>query len=135
MLAYERSTAMGGQVIDVDVRVSGDGVLIAFHDLTLQRTTNGTGRVDQIPYADLSKLDAGYDFTLGGKHPFRGKNVHIPTLESILKKFPHMLVTNDVSPASRAARIALRSADVPDVRTVGQILRNSSTWALLSVPR
>ena len=96
MIAYERSTAMGGQVIDVDVRVSGDGVLIAFHDLTLQRTTNGTGRVDETRFAELSKLDAGYNFTLAGKHPFRGKNVRIPTLESILKKFPKMLVTLDV---------------------------------------
>ena len=96
MLAYERSTAMGGQVIDVDVRVSGDGVLVAFHDLTLQRTTNGTGRVDQTPFAELGKLDAGYNFTLAGKHPFRGKNVRIPTLESILKTFPKMLVTLDV---------------------------------------
>ena len=102
MLAYEHSTAMGGQVIDIDVRVSSDGVLIAFHDLTLQRTTNGTGRVDQIPYAELAKLDAGYNFTLTGRHPYRGKNVHIPTLESILKKFPHMLVTLDVK-AERAS--------------------------------
>lgn len=96
MLAYERSTAMGGQVIDVDVRVSGDGVLIAFHDLTLPRTTNGTGRVDQIPYAELAELDAGYRFTLEGKQPYRGRNVRIPTLEAVLKQFPHMLVTLDV---------------------------------------
>lgn len=96
MFAYERSTAMGGQVIDVDVRVSGDGVLIAFHDVTLERTTNGTGRVDRKPYAELAKLDAGYDFTLAGKHPYRGKNLRIPTLETVLKRFPSMLVTLDV---------------------------------------
>lgn len=96
LIAYEHSTAMGGQVIDVDVRMSGDGVLIAFHDLTLERTTNGTGRVDTLSFAALAKLDAGWNFTLAGKHPYRGKNVHIPTLEAVLRRFPGMLVTLDV---------------------------------------
>ena len=96
LLAYEHSTAMGGQVIDVDVRMSGDGVLIAFHDLTLGRTTNGTARVDTMRFAELAKFDAGWNFTLAGKHPYRGKNVHIPTLEAVLRRFPGMLVTLDV---------------------------------------
>ena len=96
LLAYEHSTAMGGQVIDVDVRMSGDGVLIAFHDLMLERTTNGTGRVDTKSFAALTTFDAGWNFTLAGKHPYRGKNVHIPTLEALLRRFPGMLFTLDV---------------------------------------
>lgn len=96
MLAWERSIAEGGDVVDIDVSMTADDVLIAFHDGTLERTTNGAGRVASKTYADLAKLDAGWNFALKGKFPYRGKNVHIPTVESVIRKFPTSLVTLDV---------------------------------------
>ena len=38
MLAYDRTMAAGADVVDVDVRSTADGVLVAFHDATLART-------------------------------------------------------------------------------------------------
>lgn len=96
MIAWESSMATGGDVVDIDVSVSADRVLIAFHDDTLERTTNGVGNVATKTYAELAKLDAGWQFKRNGKFPFRGKNVRIPTLEAVLKRFPTSLVTLDV---------------------------------------
>ncbi len=96
MIAWESSMATGGDVVDIDVSVSADRVLIAFHDGTLERTTNGVGNVATKTYAELAKLDAGWQFKRNGKFPFRGKNVRIPTLEAVLKRFPTSLVTLDV---------------------------------------
>jgi glycerophosphoryl diester phosphodiesterase len=96
MYAYEQTVAMGGDVVDIDVYMSADGHLVAFHDATLERTTNGTGNVADMPLADLQKLDAGWTFERDGDHPFRGKGITIPTIESILKRFPSTLVTLDL---------------------------------------
>ena len=61
--AYERSVVEGVDVLDFDVRLTADGVLVVFHDDTVDRTTNGTGRVDQMTYGELEQLDAAYWFT------------------------------------------------------------------------
>ena len=120
LYAYENSIAMGGDVIDIDVQLSGDGVPIAFHDDTLQRTTNGTGLVTTKPYTELAKLDAGWQFLRGGRHPYRGKGLRIPTVEAILRRFPTTLVTLDlkdlrtvaVDPICEVITRLRRSADV-----------------------
>lgn len=45
--------------VEVDVRVSADGVPVVIHDATLDRTTNGTGRVGDRSLEELRSLDAG----------------------------------------------------------------------------
>jgi glycerophosphoryl diester phosphodiesterase len=96
MIAYTNSMAAGGDVVDIDVMMTGDGTLIAFHDGTLERTTNGTGRVASKTYKEIATLDAGYRFRRGGKFPFRGKNVRVPTVEAVLRAFPGRLATLDL---------------------------------------
>ena len=100
LYAYLHSIALGGDVVDIDVEMTADGVPIAFHDSTLQRTTNGSGNVESKTYAELGLLDAGWGFTKGGTHPFRNMGLRIPTVASLLDAFPHMLVTLDVKPLS-----------------------------------
>ncbi len=96
LYAYEHSFAVGGDVVDADVQTTADGVPIAFHDSTLDRTTNGTGNVEDMSYAAVAGLDAGYAFTRDNAHPYRGKGITIPTIESLLTAFPHKLVTLDL---------------------------------------
>ncbi len=96
LYAYEHSIAMGGDVIDIDVSLTADGVPIAFHDSTLERTTNGTGRVQDATLADLADLDAAWNFHPEQHYPLRGQEVTIPTIEAILTEFPHTLATLDL---------------------------------------
>ena len=49
----------GAEWIEVDVRRSKDGVLFNLHDETLDRTTNGKGRLADMPSEEVRKLDAG----------------------------------------------------------------------------
>jgi len=103
MVAYTSTMAMGADVVDVDLRLSGDGTLIAFHDPTVDRITGANGNVSSMTYAQLSTLDAGYTFHPADKnddHPFRGKGVVIPTFESILQRFPHTLLSLDLKDES-----------------------------------
>ncbi|CAN5585334.1 hypothetical protein BH10ACT2_BH10ACT2_15630 [soil metagenome] len=103
LLAFERTMAMGADVVDVDLRLTRDGVVIAFHDPTVDRITGSTGSVRAMTFEQLSALDAGWSFTTAGSdpadvaaHPFRGKDVSIPTFESILDAFPTALISIDL---------------------------------------
>jgi glycerophosphoryl diester phosphodiesterase len=59
LAAFEFARRMGADGIETDVRVTRDGVPIALHDPTVDRTTDGTGAVRRIPWSELGRLDAG----------------------------------------------------------------------------
>ena len=100
IVAWERSAALIGtkatMVIDVDVRLAADGVPVAIHDPTVDRTTRTSGLVSDMTSAQLATLDAGYRFKANGTYPFRGKGHGVPTVASVLKRFPGRLTTLDL---------------------------------------
>lgn len=77
--AFRAAVAMGLDAIETDVRRTKDGHLVLIHDREVDRTTNGTGRVDERTLAELRALDAG--FWKGEE--FRG--TPIPTVEEFLE--------------------------------------------------
>lgn len=54
-----RAIELGADGIEIDVHASRDGVPVLIHDDTLDRTTNGSGRVSEMTLTQLRKLDAG----------------------------------------------------------------------------
>jgi len=60
--AYRRAIELGSEMIECDVNRTLDGELVMIHDWTLDRTTNGTGRVEDVTSAELEALDAGSSF-------------------------------------------------------------------------
>lgn len=81
--SIERGVAAGADAIEVDVHVSAEGTLILMHDDAVDRTTNGTGAVEEMPLSDLRRLDAGYRFSAEGGRtfPFRDAGIRVPTLD------------------------------------------------------
>jgi glycerophosphoryl diester phosphodiesterase len=88
--AFENALAVGAEVLEFDVHASSDGVIVAMHDGTVDRTTDGTGAVKAMTFDELRALDAGYRFTPddGQTFPYRGTGIVIPTIEEILDAFP-----------------------------------------------
>ena len=74
----EAALQYGAKWIEVDVRKSKDGVLFNLHDETLDRTTNGKGKLSEMLSEDVSKLDAGSWFG----PQFAG--LHVPTIAEML---------------------------------------------------
>ena len=60
--AFAASVAEGADVLDLDVHLTSDGVLVVQHDDDVDRTTNGTGAVASMTYAELHALDDAYWF-------------------------------------------------------------------------
>lgn len=57
--AFELAVAQGARAVECDVVLSSDGVPVVIHDVTLDRTTTGSGNVVDHQWAELSRLDAG----------------------------------------------------------------------------
>ena len=79
LAAFKRAIALGASFIETDLQLSRDSRFVAIHDDTVNRTTNGQGKVHDLSLADLRRLDAGSWF--GSE--FAGER--IPTLEEILE--------------------------------------------------
>jgi len=83
LTAFCRAIEMGAQYIETDLQLSRDARLVALHDDTLQRTTDGHGPVAAKSLEDLRRLDAGSWFHPGkGRENFAGER--IPTVEEVL---------------------------------------------------
>ena len=88
MAAFAVADTIGVDFLDIDVHMTRDGHLVGIHDNTVDRTTNGQGRVDAYTLAELQKLDAGYWFLdLQGAYSYRGKGVMIPALEEVFEVY------------------------------------------------
>jgi glycerophosphoryl diester phosphodiesterase len=59
LAAFRKAIDIGADAVEFDVRFSADGHLVLFHDDTVNRTTNGKGKVSGLTLAELKKLDAG----------------------------------------------------------------------------
>lgn len=78
LAAIRNALTLGVDVIELDLHVTADGVIVAIHDATLERTTSGRGSVRSMSLSDLQRLDAGAWFN----PRFAGER--IPTLREIL---------------------------------------------------
>jgi glycerophosphoryl diester phosphodiesterase len=63
--AYRRAIELGIDMIECDVNLTRDGELVMIHDWTVDRTTDGTGRVADLTLAEVRQLDAGAWFGRG----------------------------------------------------------------------
>ncbi|MCG7339423.1 glycerophosphodiester phosphodiesterase [Staphylococcus sp. ACRSN] len=90
LYSYDKShNDIGASYIEIDLQMTKDGHLVAMHDETVDRTTNGTGRVDSYNLDELKKLDAGSKFN--SQHPEYAddqyKGAEVPTLDEILERY------------------------------------------------
>ena len=96
MTAFEHARAVySDSVFELDVNLTRDGQVAVIHDGEVDRTTNGTGRICDMTYVEISKLDAGYKFTIddGKDFPFRSKNIQVPLLKDVLERFPQTRIS------------------------------------------
>ena len=92
LASFKRAIADGVEFVELDVRASSDGNVVVIHDSTVERTTDGHGRVKRLTLRELKALDAGYRFTAdgGATHPYRGRAIKIPTLAEFFEAFPEI---------------------------------------------
>lgn len=97
--ALRSSGVSGAAMVEFDVRISRDGGLIIVHDTTVDRTTDGTGKIADLTTAQLKRLDAGTKFVESSKiakselgESYRGASV--PTFDEALAVLPRNIWIN-----------------------------------------
>ncbi len=120
LASFNKAARLGVRWVEFDVRLTGDGALMVFHDDTLERTTDGKGRVSDTTAAAMAKLDAGSWFG----RAFVGEPV--PTLEAALVALERLGLGANIEIKSDSA--AAREAETG--RAVAQALRASWPKAL-----
>jgi glycerophosphoryl diester phosphodiesterase len=86
--AFVSAVEKGAHMIEFDVALTRDGRLVIMHDGTVDRTTNGKGKVADLTFDEIRALDAGSWFS----EKFAGTKV--PTLEEALEVIPPSIICN-----------------------------------------
>ncbi|MGH9225290.1 MAG: glycerophosphodiester phosphodiesterase [Acidimicrobiales bacterium] len=82
MAAFAHAVGLGYRYLETDVHVTADGVVVAFHDDVLDRVTDRAGRIDALPWSDVSRA------RVEGGHA-------VPLLEDVLGTWPGVRVNID----------------------------------------
>ncbi|MEV6026751.1 glycerophosphodiester phosphodiesterase [Streptomyces sp. NPDC052036] len=80
---FRRAVAAGYRYIETDVHATADGKLAAFHDATLDRVTDGAGRIADLPWSEVCQA------RVAGSEP-------VPLFEDLLEEFPDVRWNVDV---------------------------------------
>lgn len=143
LYAYHDGLAKGGDMIELDVHASKDGQLVAIHDDTVDRTTNGRGRVNALTLRQLRRLDAAFNFVPGenavagrpaADYPFRGvrtgrkappvgfeaADFRIPTLAEIFSAFPDVPVNVEIKGKTQREKFAVADRLADFLKTAGR---------------
>jgi glycerophosphoryl diester phosphodiesterase len=88
LAAFELALKQGADAIEMDVDLCQDGHLIVIHDRSVNRTTEGSGFVRDMPLSALKELDAGSHFDIA----FKGEP--IPTLDEVFELLGKRVVIN-----------------------------------------
>ncbi|QOY34888.1 glycerophosphodiester phosphodiesterase [Anaerobacillus isosaccharinicus] len=95
--AFEHSAKNGADILEFDIHMTKDGHLVAIHDKTVDRTTDGQGAVDSFTLSELKQLDAGYSYIdQNGQFPFRNQGITIPTVTEIFEQFPNSYMNIEI---------------------------------------
>jgi len=86
--AFELALNQGAEAFELDTMLSADGIPVVIHDRTVDRTTDGSGKVDQINTKELFTMDAGSTFSA------KYLDERIPLLEEIFTLFKNRALIN-----------------------------------------
>lgn len=86
--AFAEAVRLGAQMIEFDIQLTKDGAMVIMHDDAVDRTTNGTGKVSELTFAQIQTLDAGV------KKAEKFKGTKIPTFEETLAMMPNNVWLN-----------------------------------------
>ena len=102
LLAFTQSINIHNvDIIEMDLQFTKDRKVIILHDDSIDRTTDGKGKVTQLTYDEILKFDAGYYFKDNkGRFLYRGKGLKVPLFEDVLKTLTNSYLNIELKQSS-----------------------------------
>jgi glycerophosphoryl diester phosphodiesterase len=92
LAAFTATRDAGSPYIELDVRLTRDGVVVVAHDDGFGRVGNSNGLISEMTLAELAQVDAGYNFAPAsspdGAFPFRARGIRVPALQEVFDACP-----------------------------------------------
>lgn len=162
MYAFRTALATGADVLETDVHLTADGHVVAIHDETVDRTTNGSGSIEDMTLAQVKALDAAHWFVpdrgatrnAAPNYVFRGvrtgqrpppagfspDDFAVTTLDELLTAFPGVLTNIELKPTARmtgrlelaVAQLLARHGRTTDVIVVSFLDHSTELFKLLA---
>ena len=101
MLFLEGVSDLGVDMLELDVHMSKDGHIVVMHDDTVDRTTNGSGKISELTLMEIKSLEVGGNWTQddGATYPYRGQGLRVPTLAEVFYLFPDATMNIEIKQA------------------------------------
>jgi glycerophosphoryl diester phosphodiesterase len=118
LASFAAALEVGADLVEFDVQLTKDGAVIVIHDATVNRTTDGRGRVHEMTLAQVRALSAGYPSRFGAAH--RGERV--PTLRetlALLKDRARVMVEIKPDSVTDDAESGVEARVIAEVRKAG----------------
>lgn len=100
--AFDYAVKLGYAYLETDARATSDGVLLAFHDRTLDRVTDVSGSLAAMPYSKVAEA------RIAGEEP-------IPLIEDLLGTWPELRFNIDLK-------------DAGSIRAMARVLKRTQSW-------
>jgi glycerophosphoryl diester phosphodiesterase len=104
--SFQGAYELGYRHFETDLHLTSDGAVVCFHDPTVDRTTDASGRVESLTLAQLQGLNAGYRHGTADGYSYRESGTRVPTLEWLLTSFPDTSVVVDLKCDGLAAPLS-----------------------------
>ena len=119
--AFHAAAEAGAPYFELDVHMTGDGVVVVSHDAELRRTCGIDASIPELTLAEVKQADAGWGFTVAtatvpspadtaGRFPFRARGIQVPALAEVLAAFPerrYIIEIKQTEPSLAAALLAV----------------------------
>ena len=140
LFAFRNAVEIGADALEFDVHATGDGELVVLHDSTVDRTTNGSGRVDEMTWEALRELDAGYHWTAdgGASYPYRGMGLKVPSLDEVMSALPDTRMIIELKGVSETGRArfsrAIEASPLPERKVIASFRSESVKYIRANNP-
>ena len=115
LAAFNQAIEDGADILETDLHLTRDGYFVCIHDTTVDRTTNGQGKVGEMKLSEIKTLNAAY-----GRTNF--ENERVPTLEEV----------SEILPEDRLLVLELKTDYFLKSRVVEQLIDKLQVYGVLN---
>ena len=115
LAAFKQAIEDGADILETDLHLTQDGQFVCIHDTTVDRTTNGQGKVCELKLSEIKTLNAAYGQTIF-------ENQKVPTLEEV----------SEIIPEDRLLALELKTDYFLKSRVVEQLIDKLQVYGVLN---